>query len=384
MGESEKDHTFPTLYKRTTNGKINQWKIRVVQDSEPGIGSWIFILRGGMGEKQSEDQKLISIGKNIGRKNETTPWQQAYKEAKGKWTRKKDRESYTTNKGDAMTNINIMPMLAHKYKDHPNKMIFPCFIQPKLDGIRAIACPDSTLFSRRKMKYFWLDHIREDVSRMITGKEYLDGELYVNPNIMSQQNVSGLCRHKDEPDAEQLEKLKLVEYHVYDFFDLNHMDYSFEERWENLKNKFKQGTYKHIKLVETKELKDRENVQRLHDEYQNKGYEGMILRNKDGVYKLVYRSYDLMKYKMFDDIDCKIVDCYDGEGSAEGLAIWVVEMDNGKQFNVVPNGTEDERREWFENSTEYMGKTLIVKYKDMTEDGIPKIAKGIRFKDKGE
>ena len=86
MGESEKDHTFPTLYKRTTNGKINQWKIRVVQDSEPGIGSWIFILRGGMGEKQSEDQKLISIGKNIGRKNETTPWQQAYKEAKGKWT----------------------------------------------------------------------------------------------------------------------------------------------------------------------------------------------------------------------------------------------------------------------------------------------------------
>lgn len=382
--EGTKDKTWPTLYKRTTNGKLNQWKVRVVEDSQPGIGSWIFITRGCLGEKQTTNNKLISKGTNIGRRNETTHWQQAYKEAQSKWTKKKEREGYSITKGEAETNVNVMPMLAHKYKDHSIKMKFPCFIQPKLDGIRAISRPDSSIYSRRNLKYNWLDHIREDVSRMITGKEHLDGELYVDPKIMSQQVVSGLCRHKDKPTEGQLELLKLVEYHVYDFFDLNNMNLTFEERWEILKKKYSQGTYLSIRLVETKELNDRNLVQEKHDEYASKGYEGMMLRNSSGLYKLVYRSYDLMKYKMFEDIDCKIVDFYDGEGSAQGLVIWTVKTSSGLQFNVVPNGTEEERAYWFDNAKDYINKVLIVKYKDLSEAGIPKMAKGIRFRDEAE
>jgi DNA ligase 1 len=379
------DHTWPTLYKRTTKGKLNQWIIRAVRDGDPKVGAWIFIERGCVGDKVQVDRKIVNKGKNIGRKNETTPYQQAYKEAQSKWSKKKDREGYSVTKGEAETNVNLMPMLAHDYHKHPEKLKFPCYTQPKKDGVRCLARPDSSLWSRRNIKYNWLDHIREDVSRMITGKEHLDGELFVSSDVMSQQVISGLCRHKDRPTDEELEKLALVEYHVYDYFDLNHMDMPFEERWAVLSKKFRQGTFPSIKLVPTRILDEPEDLQARHDEYVvDQGEEGMILRNMDGKYKLVYRSYDLLKYKMFEDDEFKVVDYYEGEGKEAGLVIWTVEMKNGTRFNVRPRGTHEERETLMKSADSYVGQMLVVRYKDKTDDGIPKLGVGIRLKDEAE
>ena len=47
-----------------------------------------------MDGKQQEAHDLITVGKNHGQKNETTPQQQAIAEAKAKWEKQRNRRHY--------------------------------------------------------------------------------------------------------------------------------------------------------------------------------------------------------------------------------------------------------------------------------------------------
>lgn len=71
--------TFPTLYAKAKTGKIKQWVVSVVD-------STITVTHGQVGGKQQTQTTVITEGKNIGKSNETTPSEQAYLEAKAKWT----------------------------------------------------------------------------------------------------------------------------------------------------------------------------------------------------------------------------------------------------------------------------------------------------------
>jgi DNA ligase-1 len=76
-------------------------------------------------------------GKNIGRANETTPEEQAEIEAQAKYT-KKLKEGYFKSKEEATNNVVILPMLAKVFSKEEKKVVYPCFAQPKLDGMRGL------------------------------------------------------------------------------------------------------------------------------------------------------------------------------------------------------------------------------------------------------
>ena len=65
---------LPTLYGKSTLGKIKVWKAEVIQHSEEE--SIIRIEHGYSDGKKQEDTRSISSGKNIGKANETTPNQE--------------------------------------------------------------------------------------------------------------------------------------------------------------------------------------------------------------------------------------------------------------------------------------------------------------------
>lgn len=80
---------FPTLYKRTKTGAIQQWSIEVVSYPEEK-GAFI---RKRVGQFNSDKLTLHTeevTGKNIGKANETTPEQQALLQAESDWKRKHD------------------------------------------------------------------------------------------------------------------------------------------------------------------------------------------------------------------------------------------------------------------------------------------------------
>ena len=79
---------FSRLYSETSNGKKKYWEICVKKDEIEGYN--IIIEYGIIGTgKPVTAVKTITKGKNIGKLNETTPFEQAMCEAESKWKKKK-------------------------------------------------------------------------------------------------------------------------------------------------------------------------------------------------------------------------------------------------------------------------------------------------------
>ena len=117
--------TFPELQGTATTGKTKMWSIRVFDRasccaSTTGLVGVIETTHGYVDGKKQVNEKIISEGKNIGKKNETSPLQQCIAETKKKWQDKIDKESYTLDQFGEIQKENpkVFPMLAHIY--HPD------------------------------------------------------------------------------------------------------------------------------------------------------------------------------------------------------------------------------------------------------------------------
>ena len=365
--------SLPTLYCKSKTGKTQVWNIQV-------IGSTIRVSYGYQDGATTVNEKTITAGKNIGKKNETTPEQQAASEARSTWDKKKTGgyaesldDAHVPGVADAAAvaaHEAILPMLAHDYHKRGKDIKFPCFVQPKLDGVRCIF-KNGVLTSRQGKVFPNMDHITQDLKDVDL---VLDGELY--SNTLNFQQFVGLVRKKKHNDAEK-QLLRQVKFHVYDCVN----DKPFSERNESINNLFSKRLYAFSEPLLTEECKAKEDLKKFHDKYVAEGKEGLIIRNKDGLYQLAARSKDLQKYKEFEDAEFKVTGFTDGEGLEKGLVIWVCETSAGKSFHVRPRGTHEARAEIFNEAKDYVGKSLTVRYQELTEEGIPRFPVGIAFRD---
>ena len=370
---------FPRLYGDTSTGKKKYWEISVKQDQS---GYYNIITEYGMigTNKPVTAIKTITEGKNIGKTNETTPYNQAVLEAESKWKKKKSEGMDEMDNIDisklniSKLNLNekskdqeenenkkIFPMLALNFNQRSHDINFPCFVQAKLDGVRCVV-KKGVMTSRQAKEFKHLDHIKEELKDC---PYTLDGELY--SDTLTFQEATGLVRKTKISDSDK-EKSKQINFVVYDV--LLNEDYT--ERLFILKEYFADKNFKYIKLLETEECDCRDKVKQFHKKYVTKGYEGVIIRNKKGYYQESYRSKNLQKYKEFVDDEYKITSFTDGTGIEKGLIIWTCETKSGSQFQVRPKGTHKERRELYEKGESFIGKYLTVVYQELTDDGIPR------------
>lgn len=412
--------TFPILTQTAKAGKEMRWEVSVQANSD---GKGVISTRYGyVGGVVQTGEKVIDEGKNLGKKNATTPFQQAVVEARALWNKKvsagyKELDSVTssvptvatvaTDAADggagttstpvvnassvaesvskdrsAIIDVQIpLPMLAEKFQQRGHVITFPCFIQPKFDGTRTVGIcgleSDTCLYSRNRKVYPHLEHIKAVLKKLPKGL-ILDGELYTRE--IHFQKIVGLVKKKTLT-KDDLANHALIQLHIYDIVDLTK---TFEERFAILQDLFKKGfegagTVLH--LCVTEELKSAEGLQAKHDEYVAQGYEGIMLRNKAGKYAVGHRSSDLQKFKMFLDDEYKIVGFFEGEGREAGAVIWECETADGKRFRCRPEGTLGERQELFRNGGKAIGKELSVRYQELTEDKIPRFPIGLAIRD---
>jgi DNA ligase-1 len=401
--------SFPTLYGKASTGKIKMWSIKVEDQKDAshpkgGVGA-ITTTHGYVGGKLQENTRLVTVGKNLGKKNETTPVQQAVNEAQSDWKKKteaggmtekkpteeaaagagkaadSDKESVKSAKPSAEKNAKAAadaggvphPMLAHDYNKRGKDIKFPCYAQRKLDGVRCLAISSSGLFSRTGKAFPHMDHIRAEINSLPKGT-ILDGELY--SDSLNFQEIVGLVK-KETLKPEDAPKMLKIYLCVYDTVQ----DGTNEERNAYLKNLFKTHKFKALKLLPTDIANNLDDVKKLHAEYVADGYEGLILRNKAGLYKVGHRSADLQKYKEFKDDEYKIVGFKEGDGIEKGCVIWVCETKDKKPFSVRPRGTHEDRAEAFKSASKQLGKKLTVRFQELTEDGIPRFPVGLAIRD---
>lgn len=373
---------FNSLYKINNKGKIYQWDISVVANNNT------YDIVTFNGEK---DGKKVKHTRNVPKgKAKRTVFEQAVSEATSKRNSKITKECYTEDLASLSNPTKsriIRPMLASKFtmkvrKSRAKGITFPCYCQRKLDGLRMVSHLDNNgkvvIESRTGKKFNNFDLIRDELQTMLSsiGSDfYLDGELYTNK--LTFETISGLSRKLENGiTEEEQDEMEEIEYHIYDCFNLNDMDMSFEKRTKLLNKLF--NKYKPEKLVSvgTYECVDREAIQKYHSQFVEEGYEGTMVRNGDSPYQLNKRSKDLQKFKDFMEEEFKIVGFHEGEGDEAGMVVWDCETKDGKVFGVRPRGTREMKRVWFDNGDSYVGKPLTVIFQEYTEYGIPRFPVG--------
>lgn len=375
--------TKPTQYSKGKNGAIIQHDIWTE-------GNVIYVRYGQVGGKLQTSPGKVCFGKNIGKKNETTPEQQADKQAEAMWKHKAERK-YALTPEEACEPI-IFPMLAKVYADASDKKLrYPMMVQPKLDGLRCLAFREGgtgrVILQSRGGKEFNLPHLTEFLEKTLDGSMILDGELYIHG--VSFQTIGSWIK-RQQPES------KKIQYHTYDCvpyaesqLDEDDEDYIRRPNYHRYNNlvdwHYENSDGSLVKLVKVEIVNSRKAVLDFERRcVEKEDYEGAIARHSDGTYLFTYRSDDLYKVKSFEDMEFKIVgfgeEC---NGKFAGTANFVCVTKEGNTFEVTPKGSMEQKREYFQNKDEYIGKLLVVKYLGWTDDGIPKIAvgKGIRLEE---
>ena len=389
---------FTTLQGEATSGKAKIWSIRVFERLGTGV---IETTHGYMGGKMQVNEKVITVGKNIGKKNETTPRQQAESEARAAWVKKiesgyaesasaalvmEQKEDFDDEpSGCLAVPVRALgrskgvvadvpsPMLAHEYQKRGKGFPFPCYTQPKLDGTRAVGMPGKGLFSRLRKTFPHMEHILQELATL-PADLVLDGELYTNE--LTFQEIVGLVKRVTLKPGDAEKQLK-IKYHVYDIIDTTK---PYETRMADLVKLFTAHAFRHVVLVPTTRCESEAEMKTQHNTFVSGGYEGIMLRSSHGLYKHS-RSTDLLKYKEFFDAEYEVMGFKEGDGQEKGCVLWTCKTEEGKTFHCRPRGTREDRIELFQNGGEYIGKKLTVRYQELTDDGLPRFPVGIAFRD---
>lgn len=371
--------TKTTLYKRAKKGKVTAWTVWVDHDKGTPV---LFRESGFIDGKRTLKKKFFVKGNNIGKANEKTPFDLAVDEM-NKAIKDSLEDNYVLNIEDIdKPPLYLKPALAKSYD--PKKTTFPCIVQPKLNGCRAVSfrhLGDTVILSRQRNEFPGIDHISKAVPSFFDN-DSPDGEIYKH-GWTFQKIISFTKKFYDydeNPDYPESSS-KELEYHVYDLAipntNSNHRQSILSNRFEYLDHD------PCIVRVKTVIVNNHEEIKHWHDKWVVEGYEGIIVRDLSAEYTFNDRTHAIQKYKEFFDSEFVIVghevEPWDNDGVQRELIIWVCETPEGNRFNCRPVGSFTERERHAKNPTEHYGKMLTVRYQEKSEDGTPIFGTGRGF-----
>ena len=405
------DNTIPIKESYTTGHEIPN-----------GTISQIWVETGIIGGKIVRHPPTYPSIKNIGKLNERNSFEQGLVLARSQYLKRYENGLRPKSEfkkigliNKSLKNTKYFPMLVRKYDDEKENLIYPLYIQPKLDGARMIAFLDTDprknptyknviLYTRQKKDYVGFDNIRSELLPALINmwdfqynqSIYIDGELYKHG--MNLQTISGAVRNPKRNDIPEYAGIK---YHVFDIFypSTQGLMLKFKERVEYINDVFDSlDSNNYIKMVKTIKVKTEKDQDVLYQNFLKKKYEGIIIRNSDSLYlthptknSMSIRSKFVLKRKMTYSDEFEVVGFEEGiKGRDIGAILWICKTPvTNKLFSVTPkNITYDERYKLFkEASTEkifdekFKGRMMTVEYEDLSKDQIPLRAKAIGFRE---
>ena len=125
-----------------------------------------------------------------------------------------------------------------------------------------------------------------------------------------------------------------------------------------------------IKPVERQYLErpDFEEIKSIHDTYISEGYEGAMIKDTEAPYKFG-RGYEVMKMKEFLDADLTIKSLAEGTGKHSGKLGSVTVDFNGVEVSIGSGFSDDLRDSIWADKDSFVGRTIEVRYQEVTPDG---------------
>lgn len=433
---AENNDTLPDLFAVDKAGKNRIWRTWVEDNvvyKEYGLVDGKLIL----GKREYD-------GVNKGKANELSPKEHAIDAMKREWTKQLDK-GYAPSKQDKngqkiynkvvkkkdesggmntvatdvlgtknkkiMTktdnfkidglDISYAPMLADPYTDEPKVHKYydwkkGAYIDPKLDGIRCIAYlweGQVVLATRNKKQFPFFSNIREDLKTVFDKHPdlVLDGELFVRKFRRLDDNrkfhtpeetfslIQGACSVGRLEPSEYEDQ---IQYWIFDIIDTEAIQDEREMKLVQLeKHCFSKAPNRTLVKVERTIINDPSKIPDLCASFMEKGFEGVIIRDRRAKYEIGHRSKYLRKFKEFEDAEFTIIGFKEGQGTEKGCVVWICKTKNGEEFDVRPQGSFEERKEYMKHADEYIGLPLTVKYQGLSADGIPRFPVGIAIRD---
>ena len=374
---------FKTLYARTSTGAIQEWTI-LAEDN------YYYTIYG-----QKDGQLVTTLpsyceGKNIGKKNETSPQAQAIKEAKAIY-KKKIKEGYKENVEDIDEETFFQPMLAKKFVDYQDKVVYPVIVDNKLNGIRIILKKDGA-FSRTGEEFHCLDHIKEELAPLF--ERYpsliLDGELY-NESLKNELNaiaslVSVNRKELDVTEEDRENAKRLVQFHVYDGYNFYDIDLNYRVLRETdhvfrrigIRTMFESISLKYTFAHPYAMVDSFEEIAAMMEVVKQEKREGLVIKNPNAPYENK-RSKHMLKLKVFMDEEFEVVGFLEGTGNWAGKVKKVVcklnkVATNGKTtFESNIRGSMPQLEELWNTRDQHIGKKVTVDFQEYSPYLIPLI-----------
>lgn len=404
---------------------------------DPAIKGKYWTVSGDETGKQTKSgETTISVGKNIGKANETTSITQAIYEARSMFNEKLRKGGSVDKSALRLPGTTTIEDLINdpKRKEHPwrvfgmalhdvNKadnwkhITYPGYIQPKYDGTRYIVVAHPLIpnkidgYSRGLESYEGQEFILTELLPLLTEFPglYIDGELWREGYGL--QQVSGSSRRQTGADK--------LNYYIFDCFYIDR-PMPFEERrakvLELAQLVDKKPEFSHIKFAPVLTYNSKDEALHHYGEFLNQNFEGGVLRNRDSPYEWdpnrEKRSHQTLKLKPMDDDDWPVIGFTEGSsGKDVGALMWVLETNQAivdelnkkrnlkahalpvaqdNQFTSVTKGMTYEQRyaayKFLKNNPDYFetrlkGQKMRVQFSIISDYGKPQQPKVLGFRD---
>ena len=241
----------------------------------------------------------------------------------------------------------------------------PVIVQPKLDGVRCRAIPSElgwTMVSSENKVIDSVPHILNELNYI--PRHYhmeLDGELY-NHELPFESITSITSR-----STNLHENFTQVQFHA---FDIVSEQLPQHQRLPILKSLFRSQVFNYLKMVDCRIAFSIDEIMELHEEYMAAGYEGIVVREKNGHY-VRKRSTSVMKFKPTKADWYKITgykEEIDKHGNPKGrVGALLCEGDDGTPFSVG-SGLSDQMRVFLWENPQALEENYVkVQYQHLTK-----------------
>jgi DNA ligase-1 len=243
------------------------------------------------------------------------------------------------------------------------------FVSRKLDGVRCLTVIDENgepkFFSRQGKEFLTLDNLKTDIKALGLKNMVLDGEVcIVDEN--GDEDFAGIIKEIKRKDH----VIKTPFYWMFDMLTMEEFSSKksksvFAERIANLQRISKESKF--IGVLDQWICNDQV-FSEMMAESKAGGWEGLMLR-KNETYK-GKRSTDILKVKQMFDDEYIVVDLendihrviVDGAEVEELMLKNVIIEHKGNQVRVGSGFSHEQRRHYFENPNEILGKQITVQY----------------------
>lgn len=251
----------------------------------------------------------------------------------------------------------------------------PYIIEPKYDGLRAIAVikgQSVTILSRNGLEFTSVDHLKEPLLKLAKGKDlFYDGEL-INGNFNSS---SSAVRRKNQTNSD-------TQFYLFDRLEADEWGSTTREQGHRsmlLARDFESYKGDELQLVPSYRATPEE-FMRYYNLFLDKGHEGAMVKDPMGHYRFK-KHKDWIKIKPVNDVDLTVESLVQGEGKYVGMLGAAIVKYRGKRVNVGTGFSDEEREQFWKDPSLIKGRIIEIQYHEETPDGSLRHPRFIRVRE---